>query len=167
MATHSSILAWEIPRPEETGRPQVHGVMITAYLRLLIFLLAILIPACTSSSPAFCMIHSAYKLNKQGDNIQPWHQFSLSVVSDSLLPHGPKHTRPPCPSPILELAQTHVHWVGDAIQPSHPLSSPSPPAFNLSQSLFQWVSSSHQVAELLEFQLRPQSFWWIFRTDFL
>ena len=54
-----------------------------------------------------------------------------------------------------ELAQTHAHRVGDAIQPSHPLSSPSPPAFSLSQHqrLFQWVSSSHQVAKVLEFQL--------------
>ena len=49
---------------------------------------------------------------------------------------------------LPELVQTHIHWVGDAIQPSHPLSSPSPPAFNLSQhqGLFQWVSSLHQVA---------------------
>ena len=64
---------------------------------------------------------------------------------------------------------THVHWVGDAIQPSPPLSSPSPPTFNLSQhqGLFQWVSSSHQVAKILEFQLQHQSFQWIFRTDFL
>ena len=67
------------------------------------------------------------------------------------------------------LLKTHVLWVGDAIQPSHPLLSPSPPAFNLSQhqGLFQWVSSSHQVAKVLEFQLQHQSFQWIFRTDFL
>ena len=54
---------------------------------------------------------------------------------------------------LRELVQTHVHWVGDAIQPSHPLSSPSP-AFNLSQhqGLFKWISSSHQVAKILEFQ---------------
>ena len=64
---------------------------------------------------------------------------------------------------LPELAQTHVHWVNDAIQPSHPLSSPSPPAFNLSQhqSLFQWVSSLHQVAKVLEFQLQHQPFQWI------
>ena len=70
---------------------------------------------------------------------------------------------------LLELAQTHVHRVGDAIQPSHTLSSPSPPTFNLSQhhSLFKWVSSSHQVAKLLEFQVQHQSFQWIFRIDFL
>ena len=69
----------------------------------------------------------------------------------------------------LELAQTHVHRVGDTIQPSHPQFSPSPLAFNLSQhqGLFQWVSSSHQVARVLEFQLWHQFFQWIFRTDFL
>ena len=56
---------------------------------------------------------------------------------------------------LLELAQTHVHRVGDAIQPSHPVSSPSPSTFNLShhQGLFQWVNSSHQVAKVLEFPL--------------
>ena len=69
---------------------------------------------------------------------------------------------------LPELAQTHVHQVGDDIQPSQPLSSPSPPAFNLSQyqGLFQRVSSSHQVAKVLEFQLQHQSFQRIFRTDF-
>ena len=68
-----------------------------------------------------------------------------------------------------ELAQTHVHWVGDALQQSHPLLSPSPPAFNLSQhqGLFQWVCSSHQMAKVLELQLQHPSFQWIFRTDFL
>ena len=69
---------------------------------------------------------------------------------------------------LPEFTQTNVHWVGDAIQPSHPLSSPSP-AFNYSQhqGLFKWVSSSHQVAKVLEFQLQYQSFQWIFRTEFL
>ena len=64
---------------------------------------------------------------------------------------------------LLELAQTHVHLVGDAIQPSHPLSSPFPPALNPSQhhGLFQWVSSLHQVAKVLELQLQHQSFQWI------
>ena len=68
---------------------------------------------------------------------------------------------------LPQLTQTHVHWVSDAIQPSHPLSSPSPPAFNLSQhqSLFNWVSSSHQVAKVLEFQLQHQSYKWTPRTD--
>ena len=69
---------------------------------------------------------------------------------------------------LPEFTQTHVHRVGDAIQPSHPLSSPSPHAFNLSQHqrLFQWVSSLHQVARILEFQLQHESFLWI-QIDFL
>ena len=68
---------------------------------------------------------------------------------------------------LLDLAQTHVHWVSDAIQPSPPLSSPSPPTFNLSQhqGLLYWVSCSNQVAKVLEIQ--HQSFQRIFRTDFL
>ena len=70
---------------------------------------------------------------------------------------------------LPESTQTYVHWVGDAIQPPHALSSPSPPAFSLSQlqGLFKWVSSSHQVAKVLEFQLQHQSFQWTPRTDLL
>ena len=70
---------------------------------------------------------------------------------------------------LLESTQIHVHQVGDVIQPSHPLSSPSPPALNLSQhqGLSKWVSSSHQVAKVLEFQLQYQSFQWTPRTDLL
>ena len=70
---------------------------------------------------------------------------------------------------LLEFAQIHVHLFSDAIQPFHPLSPPSPPAFNLSQhqGFFQWVSSLHQIAKVLECQLENQSFQWIFRTDFL
>ena len=70
---------------------------------------------------------------------------------------------------LPESTQTHVHWVSDATQPSHPLSSPSSPAFNLSQhqGLFKWVSSSHEVPKVLEFQLQHQSFQWTPRTDLL
>ena len=70
---------------------------------------------------------------------------------------------------LPELAQNHVHWVTDSIQPSHPLLSPSPPAFNHSQhqGVFQWVSSLHQVAKVLEFQLQHYPFQSIFRTDFI
>ena len=70
---------------------------------------------------------------------------------------------------LLEFTQTHLHWVSDAIQQSHPLLSPSPPTLNLSQhqGLFKWVNSSHQVASVLEFQLQHQSFQWILRVDFL
>ena len=94
-------------------------------------------------------------------------QFSCSVVSilcdlmDCSTPGLPVHHQLP------EFTQTHVHRFGDAIQPSHPLQSPSPPAFNLFQQLglFQWISSSHQGAEVLE--LQHQSFQLIFRVDFL
>ena len=87
---------------------------------------------------------------------------TLCDPTDCSTPGFPAHHQ--LPEPI----QTHVHGVNDAIQPSHPLSSPSPPAFSLSQhqGLFQWVSSFHQVAKVLELQLRHQSFQWIFRTDF-
>ena len=70
---------------------------------------------------------------------------------------------------LPEFTQTQVQWVGDATQPSHSLLSPSPPAFNISQhhSLFKWVSSLHQVAKILEFQLQHQSFQWTLRTGFL
>ena len=70
---------------------------------------------------------------------------------------------------LPDFPHTYVHQVSDAIQTSHPLLSPSPPAINLSQHQgpFQWISSSHKVATVLEFQLQHQSFQWIFRTDFL
>ena len=74
-------------------------------------------------------------------------QFSCSVVSDTLRPHGLQHSGLPVHHQLLEFTQTRVRWVSDAIQPSHPLSSPSPSAFNLSQhqGLFKWVSFLHQV----------------------
>ena len=88
---------------------------------------------------------------------------TLCNPMDCSMPGLPFHHQLP------EFTQTHVHWVGDAIQPPHPLSSPSSPAFNLSQhqGLFKWVSSSNQVAKVLELQLQRQSLQWIFRTDFL
>ena len=88
---------------------------------------------------------------------------TLCSPMDCSMPGLPVHHQ------LLQFIQTHVHWVSDTIQSSHPLSSPSPPAFNLSehQGLFKWVSSPHQVAKVLEFQLQHQSFQWIFRTDFL
>jgi len=73
-------------------------------------------------------------------------QFSGSVMSDSLWPHGLQHARPPCPSPTSEFTQTHVLWVGDAIQPSHPLLSPSPPALNPSQRWLKYWSFSFNIS---------------------
>ena len=105
------------------------------------------------------------------NNATTTHLFSFSSVAQSCpTPCDPTD----CSTPGLpvhhqlpESTQTHTHWVGDAIQPSHSLSSLSP-TLNVSQhqGLFQWVSSSHQVAKALEFQLQHQSFQWIFRTDF-
>ena len=88
---------------------------------------------------------------------------TLCDPKDCSTPGLPVHHQLP------ELAQTHVHQVGDANQPSHPLSSPSPPTFNLSQhqGLFQWVGSLHQVAKGLELQFQHQSFQWLVRTDLL
>ena len=97
-------------------------------------------------------------------------QFSHSIVSDSLRPHGLQHARRPCPlptpgvypnsSPLSRWCHPTISSTVVPIQPSHPLSSASPPRFNLSQlqSLFKWVSSLHQVAKVLEFQLQHQSF---------
>ena len=98
-------------------------------------------------------------------------QFS-SVAQSCLTLRDPiNHSTPGLPVyyQLPDSTQTHVHWVSDAIQPSHPLSSPSPPALNLSQhqGLFKWISSSHQVANVLEFQLQHQSFQWTPRTDLL
>ena len=108
----------------------------------------------------------------QGSNLCPLHwQFSSVAQScltlcdpmDCSTPDLPVHHQLP------EFTQTQVHCVGDAIQPSAPLSSPSPPAFYLTQhlGLFQWISSSHEMAKVLELQLHHQYFQWIFRTDFL
>ena len=96
-------------------------------------------------------------------------QFSRSVMSYSLRSHEPQHAGLSVYHQLPEFTQTHVHYVGDAVQPSHPLSSPFPPAPNPSQhqSLFQWVISSYQMAKVLEFQVQHQSFQWIFSIDFL
>ena len=122
--------------------------------------------------PLFCLrFHSDYHITFSHDVSLEFS--SVSSVTESCLtlcnpmdcnmPGFPVHHQ------LLKLAQTHVHWVCDAIQSSHPLLSPSPPAFSLSQhqGLSQWVSSLHQVVKVLEFQLQHQSFQWIFRTDFL
>ena len=98
-------------------------------------------------------------------------QFRSVAQSCPTLCDPMNHSTPGLPvhHQLPECTQTHVHWVGDAIQSTHPLSSPSSPAFNLSQhqGLFKWVSSSHQVAKILEFQPQHQSFQWTPRTDFL
>ena len=94
-------------------------------------------------------------------------QFSNSVTSNSLCPWTATCQASPSYHQLPEFTKIHLHWVGDAIQTSHPLSTSSAPAFNLSepQGLLKWVSSWHQVAKVLKFQLQHQCFQWIFRTD--
>ena len=101
------------------------------------------------------------KTQSHASCILPSVQFS-SVAQSCPTLCDPMNRSTPClpvHQQLLEFTQTHVHWVRDAIQPSHPLSSPSPPALNLSQhqGLFKWVSSLHQVPKVLEFQLQHPS----------
>ena len=88
-------------------------------------------------------------------------------MSDSLRPHGLQHAKPLVLHYLQEFAQTHVHWVDNAIQPSHPLLVPSP-AFNLSQHQGLFSESAFRIRwPVLELQLQHQSFQWIFKVDFL
>jgi len=115
-------------------------------------------------------VFSLYPTVSSRDSNYTYKQFSLVTQSCPALCDPINCSTPDFPvhHQHLDPTQTHVHPVSLAIQPCHPLSSSSPPAFKLSQhqSLFQWVSSSHQVAKVLEFHVQHQSFWWIFRTDF-
>ena len=134
-----------------------------------------------SKNPPACVQWDVYKeikhclwkeqLGKKLSFLHSSVQFSSVAQSCPTLCDPMNRSRPGLPvhHHLPEFTQTHVHWVRDAIQPSHPLSSPSPPAPNPSQhqSLFQWVSSWHQVAKVLEFQLQHQSFQWKPRTDLL
>ena len=117
---------------------------------------------CFPFLPLWTILHKSFLYILQFSSVA---QSCLTLCDpmDCSMPGLPFHHQFP------EFTQTHVHWVSDAIQPSHPLWSPSPPTFNLSQhqGLFQWVSSSHQVAKVLEFQLQHQSFQWTLRTDLL
>ena len=112
--------------------------------------------------PKFQLPFLAWKLTVQFNSVAQLCP-TLCNPMDCSIPGLPVHHQ------LQEFTQTHAHWVGDAIQPSHPLLSPSPPAFNLSQhqGLFKWVSSSHHVAKVMELQLQHQFFQWIFRTGFL
>ena len=105
-------------------------------------------------------------------NSAEYHAYLISSVAQSCptLQDPMNHCTPGLPvhHQLLDFTQTHVHWVGDAIQPSHPLSSPSP-STNLLHNLclFKLVSCSHQVVKVLEFQLQHQSYQWTPRTDLL
>ena len=112
----------------------------------------------------------AISISKGSSGPRDWTQFSSAQSSPTLCdPMNCSTPSLPVHDQLLEFTQTHVHQVTDAIQPSHPLSSPSLPVLNLSQhqGLFQWVSSSHQMAKVLEFQLHHQSLQLTPRTDLL
>ena len=116
---------------------------------------------CTSK----CLIRNISKLLMLYSSVSSVAQSCPTLCN----PMNPSTPGLPVHHQLPESTQTHAHWVGDAIQPSHPLSSPSPPALNLYQyqGLVKWVSSLHQVAIVLEFQLQHQSFQWTPRTDLL
>ena len=150
---------WELVMDSEAWYAAVHGIAksrtqlsnwteLNASLWIVCFFLRLLLPSPICLQSVSSVAQSCP---------------TLCDPMDCSMPGFPVHPQ------LLKLAQTHVHQVGDASQPSHPLSSPSLPAFNLSQhqGLFKGVSSSHEVAKVLEFQLQHQSFQWIFKTDFL
>ena len=157
MATHTSTLAWKIPRMEERDRLQPMGLQRVGHDWATSHSLSIYIIYCTSHDT----IHKSrndyaiaeFEIKAGNTNVQ----FSSVAQLCPTLCDPMKHSTPGLPvyHQLLEFTQTHVHRVGDAIQPSHPLLSPSPPALNPSQHqiLFQWVNSSHEVANVLEFQL--------------
>ena len=141
------------------GSSEVHGILQARILKWVV------IPFSRASSwprdqtQVFCTADGFFTICVTREAWDHSVQFSHSVVSDSLRPHGLQHARPPVHHQLPELTQTHVYRVGDAIQPSHPLSSLSSPAFNLSQQkgLFKWIGSSHQLSKVLEYQLQHQS----------
>ena len=164
MAPHSSTLAWRIPGTEvPSGLPSMgshrvrhdwsHLAAAAAWRNVWVSV---------KSQRSFFFTNILLLIHFRWFSSAPQSCPNLCNPIDCSIPGFPVHHQLP------DLAPTHVHWVSNAIQPSHPLLSPSPPAFNLSQQqgLFQWVSSLHQVAKVLELQLQHQSFQ-IFRTDFL
>ena len=172
-ATHSSIPSWRIPWTEEPTIHVAHGQWASVH------------GVAESDPTEHKEQHSTtkvFKLYKQLHllvfklgHFDIYKRMYKPCQFSSVTQSCPTLCNPmDCSTPVLpvhhqlpQLTQTHVHWVGDAIQPSHPLPSPSP-TFNLSQQqgLFKWVSSSHQVARVLEFQLQHQSFQWIFQDWF-
>ena len=149
MAPHSSTLAWKIPWTEEPGGLQSMGLQRVGHDWSDLAAVAVLWKKrrlCSKLPPVSSVAQSC---------------LTLCNPTDCSTPGLPVHQLP-------EPTQTHVHCIGDAIQPSHPLSSSSLPAFNLAQhqGFFQWVGL-YQVNKVLEFQLQHQSFQWTPRTDLL
>ena len=171
-ATHSSILAWRIPwTVYSKGSQRVrHNWEAFASLHFI----------CLTESLCYTQKHNmvnqlcAQLLSHIWFFVTPWpvhfdfKKFSSVAQSCTTLCEPMDCSTPGLPvhHQLPEFTQTHVHWVGDAIQPSRPLVSPSPPALSASGS-FQMINSSHQMAKVLEFQLQCHLFQWTFRTDLL
>ena len=185
IATHPSFLAWRIPWTAEPGgiSPWDHKesdmtehwacptlIYFTSELKYRWFSLFIvvifyeitmhveLVNTEWTIAPGVSAKFSSVEFSSVAQSCPP-----LCDPMNCSMPGLPVHHQLP------EFTQTHVHQVSDAIQPAHPLSSPSPPAPNPSQhqGLFQWVNSSHEVAKVFEFQLQHQSIQWTPRTDLL
>ena len=156
IATHSSILAWRIPGTKESdGLPSL-GLHRVGH------------DCCNLVAAEARIIESTIRWGTY--MLKQWNiQFSSVTQSCPTLCNSMNHRTPGLPvhHQYPEFTQTHVHQVGDTIQPSHSLTSPSPPAVNPSQhqGLFQWVNFSHEVANVLEFQLQHQSFQRTARAD--
>ena len=156
---------WEIAKDREAWYAAVYGLQRVGHNLATEQQQSVWLPLCCDISSDWWSLLTSTKLLILKCDIQtPSVQFSCSVMSDSLRPHESQHTRLPVHHQLPEFTQIHVHWVGHAIQPSHPLSPPSF-VFSLSQhpGLFKWVSSLHHVAKVLALQLLQ----WILRTDFL
>ena len=153
MATHSSVLAWRIPG---TGKPG--GLPSMGSHRVGHDWSDLAAAAAAAVHPPLSLL--TYVINNSVASTSLLLLFSLSVVSDYLQPHALQHARFPVFHYLPKLPQTHVHWVNDVTQSSHPLSPPSSLALNFSQhqGLSQWVDSLHQAARELELQLQHRSF---------
>ena len=141
---------------------------MTAFMRTLIFLFPS--PISASSRDHSFKTKSPYWDKLDNSSFRDFQFSSVAQSCPTLCDPMSRSTPGLSVHPQLpEFTQTHAHRVGDTIQPSHPLSSPSPPSPNPSQhqGLFQWVNSLHEVAKVLEFQLQHQSFQWTPRTDLL
>ena len=150
------------PHSSDASAPQEAGFLSVLPVLLMFFLFLLPVSSFLLFFPHLSSLLPCL-LNEKSCNLSV--QYSLVAQSCPTLCNPMDCSTPGLPvhHQLPEFTQTHVHWVSDATQPSHPLSTPSPPALNLSQhqGLFHWVSSSHQVAKVLEFQLQ------LLRTDFL
>ena len=152
MAIHSSVLAWRISGTGEPGGlPSIGSHRVGHNWSDLV---VVVVKMQSHLVKHHSSISSVQSLSCVRLFATPWNTARQASLVHHQLP---------------ESTQTHVPWVGNAIQPSHPLSSPSPPALNTSQHqvLFQWVNSSHDMSKVLEFQLQHQSFQWTPRTNLL